>query len=168
MPMKFTIANHDITVTACEFGAELQEIKGADGTRFLWQGDPAIWPDRAPNLFPYIARLTKGGYTFKGKSYTLPIHGFAPTSEFQMTYIDETKMVFSLASNSQTLKHYPFEFLFEVVYEIHENALALTYIVKNLGEDMFPLMHQSALRIIFWILKSPAVRCEWDFRKTVS
>ncbi|MHB1394840.1 MAG: aldose 1-epimerase family protein [Clostridia bacterium] len=136
--MEFTIANKHITVTASELGAELREIKGADGIRFLWQGDPDSWMDRAPNLFPYIARLTNGRYTYNGKSYTLPIHGFAPTSEFQMTFMDETRMTFSLVSSSQTLKHYPFEFLLEVMYEVRENTLALTYKVENLtGDTMY-------------------------------
>lgn len=133
--MEFSIANKHIMVTASQLGAELLAIKGADGTSFLWQGDPDIWVDRAPNLFPYIARLTNGEYTFKGKSYRLPIHGFASTSEFKMTSMDETRMTFSLSSNSQTLKHYPFEFLLEVMYEISENILTLTYTVENLTED---------------------------------
>jgi galactose mutarotase-like enzyme len=133
--MEYTIANKHITVTASKLGAELRKVKGADGTMFLWQGDPNIWKDRGPNLFPYIARLTNGKYIFKGKCYELPIHGFAPTSEFQVTSVDEAKMTFSLVSSSQTLKHYPFEFLFEVMYEIRENSLAVTYRVKNLNED---------------------------------
>lgn len=134
--MEFTIANKHITVTVSQFGAELRKIKGADGTEFLWQGDPGIWKGRAPNLFPYIARLTNGEYSFKGKTYRLPIHGFAPTAEFKMTSMDEGKMIFALTSDSQTLKHYPFEFLFEIMYEIHENTLALTYTIENLGEDI--------------------------------
>jgi galactose mutarotase-like enzyme len=131
----FTIANRHITVTASRLGAELQEIKGADGTMFLWQGDPTVWKGRSPNLFPYIARLTEGRYTYKGRSYKLPIHGFAPTSEFKITYLDKAKMIFSLSSSGETLKIYPFEFLFEVIYEIDENTLALTYVVKNLTQD---------------------------------
>jgi galactose mutarotase-like enzyme len=133
--MEFTIANKYITVTATELGAELREIKSVDGTEFLWQGDQNIWMGRAPNLFPYIARLTNGEYTFKGTRYRLPIHGLAPTTEFKMTSMNEEKMTFSLTSNSETLKHYPFEFLFEVLYEIRKNTLDLTYTIKNLGED---------------------------------
>lgn len=133
--MDYTISNKRITVTASEHGAELRGIKGADGTQFLWQGDPVIWEDRAPNLFPYIARLTLGSYTYKGKSYAMPIHGFAPTSKFQMTAMDETTMTFALSSNKQTLKHYPFDFVFEVRYEISENTLALAYTVRNLSKE---------------------------------
>ena len=90
----FTIANRHITVTASRLGAELQEIKGADGTwMFLCRGSDGL-EARSPNLFPYIARLTEGRYTYKGRSYNLPIHGFAPTSEFKMTYLDKAKMIF--------------------------------------------------------------------------
>jgi galactose mutarotase-like enzyme len=133
--MGYTIANQYITVTVSELGAELRGIKGADGTEFLWQGDPNIWKGHGPNLFPYIARLTNGKYTFKGKCYELPIHGFAPTSEFEMTSMDEARMTFSLVSNSKTLEHYPFEFLFEIMYKIHKSSLEVTYMVKNLTED---------------------------------
>lgn len=135
MDKKFAISNRYITVTASRLGAELLEIIGADRTMFLWQGDPAVWKGRSPNIFPYIARLTEGRYNYKGRSYNLPIHGFAPTSEFKMTYLDKTKMIFSLNSSDETMKLYPFKFLLEVIYEINKNTLALTYAVKNLTED---------------------------------
>ena len=135
MHMEFTIANNHITVTASRLGAELRAVNSADGTSFLWQGNPDIWADRAPILFPYIARLTDGQYNFNGKQYALPMHGFAPTSEFEMKAKNETGMIFSLASNSHTLKHYPFDFLFEVMYEIRENILVQTYTIKNLNKD---------------------------------
>ena len=134
-------------------------------------GDQTVWKGRSPNLFPYIARLTEGRYTYKGRSYNLPIHGFAPTSEFKMTYLDKAKMIFSLSSSSETLKIYPFEFLFEVIYEINENTLALTYAVKtDSGHNVFgvgahpgfniPLSPQSVLRIIL-ILGALLNRAHW-------
>lgn len=136
MHMEHTIANHHITVSAVELGAELQQITGADGTEFLWQGDPAYWRRRAPNLFPYIARLTNREYTFRGKRYSLPIHGFAPASQFKLTYKDDAKMIFSLASSRETFEKYPFEFMFEVIYEIHENILNVTYRIENKGAEV--------------------------------
>jgi hypothetical protein len=38
----------------------------------LRQGDAAYWSGRAPNLFPYAARLTGGGYYMDGRLYGLP------------------------------------------------------------------------------------------------
>ena len=58
--MIHTLQNHLLTVAVSDRGAELQSIRHADGTDFLWQGDPAYWPDRALVLFPYIARMTNG------------------------------------------------------------------------------------------------------------
>ena len=48
MNIKFTIDPH---------GAELQSLRLGE-REYLWQGDPAYWPDRALNLFPYIGRMT--------------------------------------------------------------------------------------------------------------
>lgn len=48
-------------------GAQLLSIRASDGTECLWQGDPAYWSDRAPNLFPYVARLTEGKYYLDGQ-----------------------------------------------------------------------------------------------------
>lgn len=134
--MEYTISNKCITVTASTLGAELRSVRSTDGIEFLWQGDPDIWAGHAPNLFPYIARLTNGQYTYKGKKYELPIHGFAPTSEFKLTDMNETRMVFSLASNSLTLKSYPYRFLLDIIYEIRDNVLTQTYEVSNLNKDI--------------------------------
>ena len=48
-------------------GAQLLSIRASDGTECLWQGDPAYRSDRAPNLFPYVARLTEGKYYLDGQ-----------------------------------------------------------------------------------------------------
>ena len=58
--MLFHISNQFLTVSVSDRGAELMSILGSDGTEYLWQGDPAYWGDRAPNIFPYVARLTDG------------------------------------------------------------------------------------------------------------
>ncbi|MBE6766508.1 MAG: aldose 1-epimerase family protein, partial [Ruminococcaceae bacterium] len=57
--MLITIKNDKIEVAIDTMGAQLMSIK-SDGCEYLWQGDPAYWSNRAPNLFPYIARLTEG------------------------------------------------------------------------------------------------------------
>lgn len=54
-------------------GAQLMHLTGK--TEYLWQGDPAYWTDRAPTIFPYVARLTNGTYRYEGQTYHLPIHG---------------------------------------------------------------------------------------------
>ena len=58
--MLYTIQNSQMRVTIDSLGAQLMSITAADGTEYLWGGDEAYWRNRAPNLFPYVGRLTEG------------------------------------------------------------------------------------------------------------
>ena len=64
--MLHSIKNQYLTVTVSELGAELQSVLGADGTEYLWQGDPAFWTGRSPILFPFVGRLTDKKYWVQG------------------------------------------------------------------------------------------------------
>lgn len=64
--MLYSIETAALRVCVSDLGAELQSILAADGTEYLWQGDPAYWKDRAPTIFPYVARLTDGVYELDG------------------------------------------------------------------------------------------------------
>ncbi len=101
------IQNRFLRVEAEERGAQLLSIRTADGVEFLWQGDPAYWPDRAPNLFPYVARLTEGSYYLDGLLYHMDIHGFAPYLDFALKEQTPTRLVFELTSSKRTLAAYP-------------------------------------------------------------
>ena len=69
--MLYTIHNDALTVTIDGLGAQLMSITAADGTEYLWNGDPAYWAGRAPNLFPYVGRLTNDRYTYGGEAPAL-------------------------------------------------------------------------------------------------
>ncbi|MBQ8549781.1 MAG: aldose 1-epimerase family protein [Clostridia bacterium] len=129
--MLITIKNEKITVSADTFGAQLMSIKGADGTEYLWQGDPAYWQNRAPNLFPFIARLTEGKYIYDGREYAMPNHGFAGKREFTAELLDNDCAVFTLESNDEIKEMYPFNFVFRVIYALRDNSLDITYSVEN-------------------------------------
>ena len=58
MNKEYSLDNGVLSVRVSSIGGQLLSVK-KDGKEYLWQGDPAFWEDRAPNLFPYIARLTK-------------------------------------------------------------------------------------------------------------
>ena len=82
--MRYTIENKYVKVKISSKGAEIQSIKGYDGIEYIWQGDKDTWEGHAPNLFPYIARLTDGKYRYKNKEYKMDIHGLAMYSEFKV------------------------------------------------------------------------------------
>ena len=129
--MMYQIQSDFLTVSAVTRGAELQSIRHRDGTEYLWQGDPAYWSDRAPNIFPYVARLTKGQYLLDGQTYFLPIHGFAPTAEFSVSHQDRHTICFSLESTPERLAVYPFRFRFSITYTLEDTQLHVTMTVEN-------------------------------------
>lgn len=109
----------------------MRSIKDAEGKEYLWQGDEKYWKECAPNLFPYIARLTEGKYTLRGKTYEMPKHGFLRNSVLKLKEKTQTKMVFSLTDSEETYKMYPYHFEIKVKYELFENEFKVSYCVSN-------------------------------------
>ena len=137
--MNFTISNHRLTVTAFDYGAELQSVI-LDGTERLWQGDPDVWSGRSPILFPFVGRIKNGSYTFEGKEYPAPSpHGFARKSTFSVEEQTETAITFRIVSSEETKKLYPFDFVFDVTYSVEENRLVQSFRVENTGT--FPMYY---------------------------
>lgn len=134
--MKHLIKNDRLQVEILSLGAQLSSVKGADGTEYLWQGNPAYWEDMAPNLFPYIARMTDKKYTFEGKTYEMDIHGFAKDSVFEAEQKAENHIAFRITDTEETRAQYPFAFLFEVDYHLDGSKLIVTYNVKNNDEKI--------------------------------
>ena len=132
--MLHTIQNPFLTVTVSEQGAELQSILGRDGTEYLWQGDPAYWADRAPNIFPYVARLTRGCYYLDGTLYHMDIHGIALYSRFRCLSNDGTKLVMELTDDESSYQKYPRRFSFRILYVLREDTLFITFRVENRDE----------------------------------
>lgn len=128
--MLYTIYNEYLTVKIQEKGAQLWSISDND-TEYLWQGDEKYWGDRAPNLFPYIARMTKGQYEFQGKTYHMDIHGFAKDMIFKAEQISNNHIVFSINHTEETYSQYPFRFSFSVIYKLEGSKLSITYYVRN-------------------------------------
>lgn len=132
--MLYTIKNEHIFVSVQTKGAELQSIKSADGTEYLWQGDPTYWEDRSPTIFPYVGRTIGNRFEYKGKEYPIKIHGFAPYQEFTLKEQATDKLVFMLRDNPQTRAQYPWKFCFTVTYQINDSRLDITYTVENLSK----------------------------------
>ena len=131
---EYSLDNGVLSVRVSSIGGQLLSVK-KDGKEYLWQGDPAFWEDRAPNLFPYIARLTKGTYTVHGKEYHLPIHGFLPAAEMKAEVQEESLLVLRLDADESTLACYPFVFTLRIRYELNQDTLRIAYEVENGGEE---------------------------------
>lgn len=135
--MLITIENGCLSLTVDTLGAQMMNLK-RNGTEYLWQGDSKYWGDRAPILFPFIARLTNNSYTFNGKLYPMTIHGFANASEFTVAEQTGDKLVLELKSSEKTLVHYPIDFVFQVIFQLDGDSLKTTYHVENKSAVTMP------------------------------
>lgn len=128
-----TIKNENIKASFNNVGAELKSLI-ANGTEYIFGGDPGIWNYSSPILFPICGGLKDDEYLLDEKTYSLPKHGFARTSLFEVEKHSEISITFLLCSNEETKKNYPFDFEFRVIYTLEENALNVKYDVKNTGD----------------------------------
>ena len=129
--MLHTIQNEFLTLTIDDLGAQMMALTGADGTEYLWSGDPAFWRNRAPNLFPYVGRSTGDSCAIKGVRYPMTRHGFANRSVFTVGSHGGDRVTFTLTDSPETRRHYPWAFSFSVSYALAERTLEITYEVIN-------------------------------------
>lgn len=136
--MEYTLKNDHISLTVDTLGAQMLSLKSADAVEYLWQGDPKYWGDRAPNLFPFIGRLTNDSYRYQGKVYPMHIHGLAASMEFVSVEQTENSVTMELRSSEETLAQYPFEFSLKIGYRLRENTVDISYQVENLSGCTMP------------------------------
>lgn len=133
--MDYTIKNEMLTVTIRDYGAELQSVKSADGTEYLWQADPSVWREKAPNIFPYVARLTDERYTLDGEAYAMKIHGLVKYQTLLEEAHSQNSITFRMDATEEVKKQYPFDFTYRITYTVDENVLKTTISVENHGEQ---------------------------------
>lgn len=135
--MNYVIENSILRVEISSLGGELQSVV-KDGQEYLWQADPAYWDGKAPNLFPYIGRLTEGKYRMNGNIYHLPIHGFVPETNLVREGQSRDSIAFRLDADASTLACYPFDFTYRIIYALDENVLNVTYqVISHEDENMY-------------------------------
>ncbi|MBS1639382.1 MAG: aldose 1-epimerase family protein [Bacteroidetes bacterium] len=132
----FTLSNSFLQIIIASKGAELQSVVNKQtGLEYMWNADPAFWAKKSPVLFPIVGGLKQNTYFFNNKNYQLNRHGFAREMEFAIAYQSSEKIIFNIQSSEETLKIYPFHFVFSVVYELIDDKLKVNYIVENTGNE---------------------------------
>ena len=117
--MLYSLQNAHLSVQVDPLGAELRSLQDKAGVEYLWQRDPALWARSAPLLFPWVGRLYHGRYQVNGRTYALPLHGFAKESMFFPEQDSPHMLKLHLRENGDTLAQFPFPF----VYPFHNLAL---------------------------------------------
>ena len=106
----FELSNTILKINVKPKGAELCKITSVKNNKqFMWHADPDVWGSFAPNLFPIIGALKEDSYTYNGKTFKLPKHGFVRHNK-NIKLLKQTRnsLVFSLMYNEDLLKIYPF------------------------------------------------------------
>lgn len=130
------LENELLKVAVATKGAELQSIVRKDnGIEYMWSGDAKYWGKKSPVLFPVVGALKHNEYIYNLETYPLSRHGFARDMDFTVTAQSVSSATFSLKSNEQTLKVYPFHFTLSVIYTLSGDTLAVTYEVANEGKE---------------------------------
>lgn len=129
-----TLKNTALTVNINELGAEIKSIT-VDGKERLWDGNPSFWSGTAPVLFPICGGLPNDKFTYNGKEYTMPKHGFAQQRNFKVEKHTDLSATFLLESNPETLKMYPWNFEFRITYSLMNKRIKIDYDIKNLSDD---------------------------------
>lgn len=119
-----------------EAGAELCSfLDKKQNLEYIWQANPRIWPRHAPVLFPIVGKLPDGKYTFAGKIYALPQHGFARDQNYKLIERTVSTLIFELTDSPATKVNYPFAFRLLLKYTLQENALTISYTVQNPADE---------------------------------
>jgi galactose mutarotase-like enzyme len=135
--MEITIQNQAIKAVIKTKGAELSSLQKED-KNYIWEINSEFWNKTSPILFPIVGALKNGEYFYEGNVYKLSRHGFARDFEFEVIENSENTVVFSLKSNEETLKVYPFHFELQLSYILEGNKLVVKYeIINHSSEKMY-------------------------------
>jgi galactose mutarotase-like enzyme len=117
-------------------GAEARSWRVA-GRDLLWPGDPAIWADISPILYPVVG-WTHDGARVAGRRYALGLHGFARFETFAVESAEPDFVRLVLGDNERTRVVYPFAFAFAVEHRLSEDGLAMALEIANPGGEPAP------------------------------
>lgn len=133
------LENERYIMTFCEKGGEMESFTDKEaGIQYLYQGNTDFWGGKNPGLFPLIGNTYDGTYEIDGKTYAMKNHGLIRYANLTCLAHNENSVTYELCSNEETLKQYPFDFSYQVTYELVKNKVTITYDITNTGEKEMP------------------------------
>lgn len=127
------LTNGILSAEISEIGAEIKSLK-KDGCEYMWSGDPQVWGNTAPVLFPIIGFMKDNRYTLDGTTYEMTKHGLVRGKEFAVENVTDTSVTLLHTHNEQTMQMYPFAFEFRVIFTLVDHSLKVEYRVNNLND----------------------------------
>ncbi|PBQ32058.1 hypothetical protein CNR22_09845 [Sphingobacteriaceae bacterium] len=147
--MKHFLSSESLDVCLLFSGAELCSVKNKNGVEFIWQADKDVWPRHAPVLFPIVGKLKDNFFIFKDQRYELGQHGFARDRHFQLISSGKDHATFELVSDEKSKTIFPFDFIFQIKYNLIGNTLTTEYKLLNFSEN----------KLLFSVGAHPGFKC---------
>lgn len=120
--MEIKLKNAGTEMVVSTLGAEPQSLV-KDGIEYIWQGDKAVWPRKAPLLFPMSGPTKDNKISCKGKIYDMPNNGFARDVEFKGELLTDNIAQFTLEDTEESReKWYPYGFTLTVTYILNPDG----------------------------------------------
>lgn len=127
----YQIENEYLKIKVNEKGGSLTSIFDKKRkTELLYQPIKESWQGQDVFIFPFIARLKDGTYSFNGKEYPLKNHGLIRYMKGEGCSFNQD-LIISFTSNQETYQRYPFSFKAYSQYHLDNNMLTVTYIIFN-------------------------------------
>lgn len=134
---KYTLENDRLVVQVNKKGAELAGIRSKEnGLEYLWEADPTYWGRHSSILYPIVGRVFEDQYKYKGEDFQMKQHGLARNLAFNEVQANALHLELILHSNEETLRQYPFPFVFRAIYDLMDNEIAITYKIENPAESI--------------------------------
>ena len=139
--MTLTIENEYIRLSVKEEGGSMTSVFDKKrNTEMLYQPKENSWQGQDIFIFPFVARLVDGTYTYNGKEYALKNHGLLRYSKGKGCINKDGDIEISFASDEESLKRYPFPFKATARYHLEKNQVHVFYTMENTGEEQMPYM----------------------------
>jgi galactose mutarotase-like enzyme len=127
-----------LTARIAPLGAELRSLTDGSGAEWMTDGDPAFWTGHAPLLFPIVGSLAGDCYRLGGGTWSLPRHGFARRSVFELAERRADHARFRLSDSAETRAVYPFAFTLDMAFGVVGMTLEMAATVTNPGRETLP------------------------------
>ncbi len=133
-----TLENEFLKIVVKDDGGSLTSVFDKKRNKeCLYQPLENSWQGQDIFIFPFIARLKDGYYLHKGEKYELKNHGLIRYMKGKITKENE-KIKVSFNSDEETLKRYPFDFEANIIYELNQNKLKISYEIFNKNDEEMP------------------------------
>jgi galactose mutarotase-like enzyme len=138
-PASIVIRSERLVAEISPHGAELTRLRDQDGKDLLWNGCKKWWTGRAPLLFPIVGALPGNTAVVDGRTFPMRQHGFARNKQFSVVGASLSECTFALASDDETRRQFPFNFVLEVTFVIEGAALRIGATVFNKSSRAMPV-----------------------------